>query len=155
MAAKRLIALRHEDGFDYVHFTGNGDNALVMLDANYSTESAARDLVSGGNIDAGLAVFAANDLQADGSRSTPFTTPFMMASGHAADFEELLQTMRIDEHAISIFDPSGRIEEDLDAYNEQAIYGAKMHLQNADSSGPWFHIADGNAPFIGQSKKAA
>ena len=130
MGTRRLIAFKHEGGYDYVHLTYEGDNAADVLDANWSTESAARELVTGGDI----AVLAANDTE---RHNIPGR-----GVGSANDFEGLLCAMYGNEHLMSVFDQTGTLHDEIESWNEKMGYGWSMNVDNPDSTGGWIHLAD-------------
>ena len=130
MSTRRLIAFKQEGGYDYVHLTYEGNTAPDILDANWSTESAARDLIAGGDI----AVLAANDAE---RHNIPGRSV-----GHASDLEALLCAMLGNENLISIYDESGKLPEEISAWNDEAEYGWTMNVDNPDAMGGWIHLAD-------------
>lgn len=134
MGTRRLIAFKHEGGYDYVHLSGDGDRAPEILDANWSTESAARELVTGGDI----SILAAND-------AARHNIPGR-GVGSANDIDDLLRCAHANEHLISIYDPGEGTRDALAAWNDENDDFA-MHVDNADSSGGWLHLADGEEMF--------
>ena len=134
MGTRRLIAIAHEGGYDYVHLSGDGDTAPEILDASWSTESSARELVSGGDI----SMLAANDAR---RHDIPGR-----GVGSANDIDDLLRSAYANEHLISIYDAGEGTRDALAAWNEENDDFA-MHVDNADSSGGWMHLADGEEMF--------
>lgn len=135
MGTRRLIAFKHEGGYDYVHLTYEGDNAPDVLDANWSTESAARELVTGGNI----AVLAANDTE---RHNIPGR-----GVGSANDLEGLLCAMYGNEHLVSVFDQTGTLRDEIESWNAKMGFGWSMTIDNPDSTGSWIHLADSEEMF--------
>lgn len=135
MGTRRLIAFKHEGGYDYVHLTYEGDNAPDVLDANWSTESAARELVTGGDI----AVLAANDTERHNIPGRGF--------GNANDLEGLLCAMYGNEHLLSVFDQTGTLRDEIESWNDKMGYGWSMTIDNPDSTGSWIHLADSEEMF--------
>lgn len=129
MSTRRLIAIAHEGGYDYVHLSGDGDTAPDVLDTSWSTESSARELVSGGDI----SMLAANDAH---RHDIPGR-----GVGSANDIDDLLRSAYANEHLISIYDAGEGTRDALSAWNEENADFA-MHVDNADSSGGWLHLAD-------------
>jgi len=134
MGTRRLIAFKHEGGYDYVHLSGDGDLAADILDANWSTEAAARELVTGGDISR----LAAND-------AARHNIPGR-GVGSANDIDDLLRSAYANEHLISIYDAGEGTRDALAAWNEEND-DFVMHVDNADSSGGWMHLADGEEMF--------
>tara|TARA_B100000929_G_scaffold66801_1_gene50939 strand:+ start:10787 stop:11248 length:462 start_codon:yes stop_codon:yes gene_type:complete len=135
MGTRRLIAFKHEGGYDYVHLTYEGDNAPDVLDANWSTESAARELVTGGDI----AVLAANDTE---RHNIPGR-----GVGSANDLEGLLCAMYGNEHLVSVFDQTGTLRDEIESWNAKMGFGWSMTIDNPDSTGSWIHLADSEEMF--------
>ena len=135
MGTRRLIAFKHEGGYDYVHLTYEGDNAPDVLDANWSTESAARELVTGGDI----AVLAANDTE---RHNIPGR-----GVGSANDLEGLLCAMYGNEHLVSVFDQTGTLRDEIESWNAKMGFGWSMTIDNPDSTGSWINLADSEEMF--------
>lgn len=132
MSTRRLIALAHEGGYDYVHLSYEGDTAADMLDANWSTASAARELIADGDI----AVLAANDVERHSIAGR--------GVGSASSLEDLLVSMLDNEHLVSIFDASEGTRDAIEDWNANLGEWNMMGvvIDNPDSSGSWIHLAD-------------
>ena len=132
MSTRRLIAIAHEGGYDYVHLSYEGDTAADMLEANWSTASAARELIAGGDI----AVLAVNDVERHNITGHGI--------GSASNLEDLLVSMLENEHLVSIFDASEGTRDAIEDWNgnlgEWNMMG--VVIDNPDSSGSWIHLAD-------------
>ena len=129
MSTRRLIAIAHEGGYDYVHLSGDGDTTPEILDASWSTESSARELVSGGDI----SMLAANDAR---RHDIPGR-----GVGSANNIDDL-RSAYANEHLVSIYDAGEGTRDALSAWNEENADFA-MHVDNPESSGGWLHLADG------------
>lgn len=127
MSTRRLIAFKHEGGYEYVHLCYDGDTAADKLDTNWSTEYAARDLVAGGDI-LSLAEIETRLTGAPGHNT-----------GTATDLEDLFASMLGNEHLVSIFDPDGAVRKEVEAIIADDIIVA---IDNPDTNGPWLHLAD-------------
>lgn len=131
MGTRRLIAIANQDGYDYIHLSYDGENAASLLDSNWSTASAARELISGGNI----AVLAANDVERS---AVPGRNV-----GNAVDLKDLLSCRLANEHLISIFDEGEGTRDALDDMEGRGQID--LEIDNPNSSGSWIHLADEEA----------